>query len=84
VSAIENLIFSDDLIIKDARADLEKKVSEKDHEKARDSKAYLSELKQKFNDLTPGKEESPENDLLRVMKIILWEHAQVFEKVTKS
>lgn len=80
VSTLEILLFSEELIIQEARADMKRKVSEQDQEKAKDSAAYARELKEKYQAMAQGKDETPESDLMRVMKIILWEHAAIFEK----
>jgi len=84
VSALETLIFSDELMIQEAKADLKRKVSQQDQEKAKNPTAYAEELKAKYQAMDPGKEETAESDLMRIMKIILWEHAAVFERGKKA
>ncbi|MEW6457066.1 MAG: tubulin-like doman-containing protein [Acidobacteriota bacterium] len=80
VSTLEKLLFSEDPLIQEVKKDIEKKTDEIDKSKAKNPVAYSKELKEKFKSMEISPEESPENDLMRVMKIILWEHAQVFEK----
>ncbi|HEX3035446.1 MAG TPA: tubulin-like doman-containing protein [Thermodesulfobacteriota bacterium] len=80
VTALESLIFSDNTLIRDTGKDIKKRIKQFDWEKAGSPQSYSTELKEKYAGLSVDKDETPESDLRRIMKIILWEHADRMEQ----
>lgn len=79
VDILENLYSSDERF-KAVKDDIHKRVSDIKREKAKEPGKSAEELRQKFNEIEVGSTTSAEDDLKRVIKIILWQQMEIFER----
>ena len=79
VDVLENLCLPDELF-RAARNHIGRRVSEIKNERAKKPGAFAQELRQRFNDIEVEPIASAEDDLKRVIKIILWQQVEIFEK----
>ena len=79
VDVLENLCLPDELF-RAARNHIGRRVSEIKNERAKKPGEFAQELRQRFNDIEVEPIASAEDDLKRVIKIILWQQVEIFEK----
>lgn len=79
VDVLENLCSANERL-RAVSDDIHKRVSEIKAEKAKEPGKFAEELRQRFNDIEVAPTASAEDDLKRVIKIVLWQQVEICER----